>query len=243
MFGLYFIFPSTNSPLVRITVEVLSGFGVIAIIVASSLGIRRTFAQSANPFGQTIVFATAAAFLVAAGLAVSGRYWPAGKALALAAPLVFIALCLPLMSRTGIPGFARVMAWAIVLGHLAFGVIRPFAATAATGVHYKYPRYPSAQDARMKINYSWDINRLATLRSCDLVQLDIDNPFLERFVQVFLSDTGVKWFSVRTIKSYYSEGRDLGMQSAPGAPDCLVTTEVYPKAKFENVVWLRRASD
>jgi hypothetical protein len=240
MFGLYFILPSTNSSSVRIAAEALSGFVVVAIIVASGLGIRRTLAQSTNPFGHTIVFAMATSLLVAAALAVSERYWPAGKALTLAAPLIFIVLCLPLVSRTRIPRFARVTAWAIVLAHLGFGVIRPFAATAATGVHYKYPRYPSAQDPRMKVHYSWDTARLATLRSCNLVQLDIDNPFLDRFVQVFLSDTGVDWFSARTIKSYYSEGRNLGIQSSPGVPDCLATTEMHARDGFKTVVWLRR---
>ena len=43
----------------------------------------------------------------------------------------------------------------------------------------------------------------AQIRQCERTVIDIDNPFLERFVQILLNDLGRKWSSRRPINTYY----------------------------------------
>ena len=55
----------------------------------------------------------------------SGQYWSAGKALSMAAPLLFVLLVTPLLFSALFRITARVCSIIFVLAHLGLGIARP----------------------------------------------------------------------------------------------------------------------
>ena len=241
--GLYFLAPSSAlAGPALLGLEIVGSLAVLAMLCASFVGVRSVVQTRENSKpASALLFAGAVSLAVAIILAVTGRYWAASKAVAIVAPLLFILLCIPLAKGASAPAWSRITVWTFVLAHLGFGLVRTAAATAETGVHYKFPPYPSAQDATLKTNYSWDTRgRYAAAKACKLVQINVANPFLDRFAQIFLTDNAVPWFSARPINTYYGEGVTLGRQIRQNSPDCLMTAEFPIDGNFKEIIWLAK---
>ena len=111
-----------------------------------------------------------------------------------------------------------------VAAQLGFGLARPLAAAHPDGIHFASPPYPSVQVAKYKTALSWDLgSRDTELEQCRRIAVDVENPFLDRYVQLHLSELGVIWWSLRPLNSYFAIGAELGSMRPQGVPDCLVT--------------------
>ncbi|MBF0562260.1 MAG: hypothetical protein HQL37_09620 [Alphaproteobacteria bacterium] len=188
---------------------------------------------------QLSIFAVAACMLPIV-FVVLGHYWVGGKTLAMATPLLFIVLAAPLLDPEARLRW-RMASALFVAVHLGFGLYRPFAASEPSGIHYPFPPYPSVQDSRLKTELSWDIARWRPmLQTCRHTSIDLDNPFLERYAQVYLTELQVDWTTTRPLNSYYGLGESLGRQPQPGRPDCLLTAQFDHVHAGQSVIWLGR---
>ncbi|MFI5020470.1 MAG: hypothetical protein ACHQRJ_02290 [Alphaproteobacteria bacterium] len=71
---------------------------------------------------------------------------------------------------------------------------------------------------------AWDLAaRDDEASHCRRLAVDVENPFLERYVELYLTDLAALWWSERPLNDYFGVGADLGLQPRQGAPDCLVT--------------------
>ena len=241
--GLYFLLPTADVALGtrflwKLGLAVLS----LALMAASirtilDLWRERAFSRAGRLFAATLM-----ALILPVAFLLFGKFWGAGKALAMAAPLLFFVLAAPLLGLTERRRWWYGLAWVFVLGHLGFGLYRPLAAARTpNGVHYAFPPYPSIQEYTLKDNYDWTLAPwLGVLATCRHPSLDIDNRFLERYLQIYLSELGLDWTSVRPLDSYFGEGIPLGLQPQPARPDCLIATGLDHVQPWQTVIWLGR---
>ncbi len=240
--GFYFLLPPVGLSLWTAIGWKVGLLVLLVLFFAATIGIVRAVWRDQ-------ITARSSQFFIGALLALAmpvlillyGKYWAAGKALAMAAPLLFILLAAPVLGGKG-HRWWHVVAWLFVLGHLGFGFYRPVAvAQAPNGIPYPYPPYPDAQDASFKADLSWDLRPWkAVLVTCRRTHLDVENPFLERYLQVTLSELGLDWSSVHPLDSYFGTGFPLGLQPQKVAPDCLVTTSLEHVQPWQTVIWLGR---
>jgi len=238
--GLYYVLPTRDVPLAaRIGWKAVLLALAAILLAGAARSVLGAWRRDINSRSSRLFIGAAVACIPPVLVFVAGRYWSAGKALAMASPLLFMILVSPLL--TGRRGRWSVVAWGLVAGHLAFGVYRPIAAANPDGVHYDFPPYPSAQDSRFKRELSWDLPAWkSVLAACRRTSIDLENPFLERYVQVYLTELGVDWSSVHPLDSYYGYGTRLGMQPQLEAPDCLVTSQLDRVRAGQTVIWLGR---
>ena len=238
--GLYFVLPTSAISLpIRVVWKLVLLVLATALLVGAARSLWTAWRTDRGSRISCLFVAAIAACLLPVLFLAMGRYWSAGKALAMAAPLLFMILASPVL--TGAPRPWSVVAWLFVCGHLVFGLYRPLAAADPDGIHYRFPPYPSIQDARFKRELSWDLQRWKPLlATCRRTSIDLQNPFLERYVQVYLTELGARWSSVRPLDSYYGVGTPLGVQAQLVAPDCLVTDRVHHVQPWQTVIWLSR---
>ena len=239
LFGLYFIQPGTKLD----NIHLIWSAGLIIIFGVVVFGIiraaRRRLDQGVGHPGPTLfaMFLSGAllTFAIPIALLLKGQYWAAGKGLAIISPFVFVLIALPLLGRKRQP-LAVALTWAIVAGHLMFGLFRPIAVAAHSDRHgYAYP-YPDAP----KDDLNWNIDRYRQqIKSCKLVRLDVDNPFLDRVAEIFLVENNVDFFSLNPRNAYYGQGADLGLKQAPdGAKaDCTISSHIGTSSA--EMTWLQ----
>ncbi len=233
--GLYFLLPGPGLPLpVRLAWQLALALGMAGLLASAA---RRR--RGSLPWRRLALLAAGATLpaLVALGL---GRYWAAGKAWSMVGPLAFLVLAAPAL-RPGAGRWQRGLALAYLVAHLGLGVWRPLAAARGTdGAHYP-PPYPAVPNAVVKRDFNWAIGpQLAALRQCHGISLALSHPSLERYLQVVLTELGVRWSSTTPLNSDFGNGLPLGLQPQLPAPDCLVTTELEPSAAGQRVFWLGR---
>jgi len=172
------------------------------------------------------------------GLLFVGQPWAAGKALIWVSPILVISLTGSLLSDKRTRYLVKAVVLCYVGLQIGFGGYRSYgAAHGAYGAHYPFP-YPL--DIGRKIFYSWDYAGLqAALKGCSRVSIDLDDPYHEHFVEMALSDMGLRWSSRQPVWPFDRRGRD-GIQKQIENPDCVVTTEARSLEPNHAVVWLRR---
>ena len=274
--GFYFLLPPVELPL-WIAIGWKIGLLVLLVMLfTATIGmIRRAWCNQITARDSRFFIGALFTLAMPVLILLYGKYWAAGKALTMAAPLLFILFAAPVLisaphdnktapvsgrddkpapswtrsQRRGLddmkkngPRWWHAAAWLFVLGHIGFGFYRPVAvAQAPNAIPYPYPPYPDAQDASFKTDLSWDLRPWkAVLTTCRRTSLDVENPFLERYLQVMLSELGLDWSSVHPLDSYFGTGLALGLQPQKIAPDCLVTTSLEHVHPWQTVIWLGR---
>ena len=221
--GLYMLQPPADLPLVERVLwrlVVLAALG--ALLIPALSVVWKAAWQSGGDRAARMLRLTLLALLMPLPFVLLGKLWSAGKAIAMIGPFLFLLVVAPLL-RTGEVRVWRGPALVFLAIQLGFGLVRPLAATHPDGIHYPLP-YPSVQRADLKTGLSWDLKRWnATLRGCRRIAVDTENPFLERYVQLYLTDMKTVWWSVRPLNGYFDRGLLLGLQPARGEPDCRVT--------------------
>ncbi|MFI4988125.1 MAG: hypothetical protein ACHQF3_11860 [Alphaproteobacteria bacterium] len=239
LFGLYFLQPPPALPL---AVRVLWRLVVLAAMVTLFLPalrellarLRRGLDERASRLALWALLALPAPL----PLVVMGKFWAAGKAISMIGPFLFLLAAAPLLIPLpkGVPGAAAGSRWRLpallfVLAQLGFGLARPIAAAHPDGIHFAAPPYPSVQVAKYKTALSWDlVAHDDELRHCRRIAVDVENPFLERYVELHLTDLAAVWWSLRPLNGYFGIGSDLGLQPPRGVPDCLVTDRPLAEA-------------
>jgi len=232
LFGLYFLQPPPALALaLRVLWRLVVLAGLVALLACAFrelfLWLRRGRARPAS----RLALWTLLALPTPLPLVVMGKLWAAGKAISMIGPFLFLLaaapLLLPAARATGGRAVLRLRqlpALLFVVAQLGFGVARPIAAAHPDGIHYAAPPYPSIQLAKYKTALSWDLAaRDEALRRCRRIAVDVENPFLERYAQLHLSELASVWWSLRPLNSYFGIGIELGLMRPRGVPDCLVT--------------------
>jgi len=236
--GLYHLLPGPEVPLaLRAAWKVLL-LALIAWLAAAAVAAAREHARDGRLAG--LFWAAATGALVPLAIVGLGHYWAAGKALSMVAPLLFLALVAPLALPQG-SWRRRLPAALFAAAHLGFGLTR-LAAADADGI-LRPPPYPAVPDPAEKHDLSWDLGRWRpTLAACRRVSLDIPQPPLDRYVQMYLTELGAAWSSALPLNDYYDTGNTLGLQPQLADPDCLVTTRLARLQPGQTVIWLARDS-
>lgn len=232
-FGLYFVLPAAGASF-STAWGLLDGAFLLATLGAAAACWIRTHRAAPRSHAVLCLISAIAMSATVAAIALSGRYWVAGKALSMIQPMLFICVSAPLWLGAR-PSGARplgVRRWllqvpslALAALYLGFGVARPIAAAAPDGIHYPRP-YPSIQEAALKQNYRWDFARYSqAIRQCKAVVLDVDNIALERYAQVFLTGFKTPWYSTHAIDPNWGSGPELGLQEPLSNPDCVLTSK------------------
>jgi len=139
--------------------------------------------------------------------------WSFGKGLSYLSPYLFLVLCLGLIEtsrKTKITSlwssiFGDILIrWVVIIfliSQIVFGMIRLYSARDPNGIGYDNATYPSIQDPKMKIAYSWNMNP-QVYKHCKGVSLlankDID-PFYMAYVKQKLVYLKVPYFSLLPI--------------------------------------------
>ena len=224
--GLYFWVLPAAAPalLVALWRVAVGGFivGLLGAAVAAIATAPREIRRALLIFAGSVLALLAAVAI----LALTDRLWAAGKALAWASPSLLFLLLVPLtLARPG--ALAKVPAAIMLAAQLSFGLYRLIAAGAPSGIHYP-PPYPATQSVALKADYRWDLDTFrGQIEACHGVSIDVANPFLERYVALFLVDIGAKWSSARPYNPYFGTAANLGMMPQIDA-DCLVTDHGDP---------------
>ena len=226
LIGLYPVLPQPGfSQSIIMAWQLVDAMIFIGVLTAAFLAWKRARHEMQHSRPWLLLAATG---LICAFLMVvlgSGRYWTAGKGLSMTAPLIFFVLSAPLFypkAKSGQLRMTTVILWA---SYLLFGLIRPVAAVAAhdNGFHYA-PPYPSG-DPHLRTHYSWDVEQYKeTFLACHAISVDVDNAFLERYLQLYLTELDTNWFSVHPLDSYFGKLPSTHMQRELENPDCFVTT-------------------
>ncbi|MGO8866074.1 MAG: hypothetical protein ACLQME_06185 [Alphaproteobacteria bacterium] len=252
LFGLYFLQPPPALALVlRVFWRLVVLAGLVALLACAFLELflwlRRGLARPAS----RLALWTLLALPTPLPLVVMGKLWAAGKAISMIGPFLFLLAAAPLLlpaTRDAAGGtrlrLRQLPALLFIVAQLGFGIARPIAAAHSDGIHYASPPYPSVQLAKLKTTLSWDLAaRDDALKRCRRIAVDVENPFLERYVQLHLSELGAVWWSLRPLNSYFGIGIELGRMRPRGVPDCLVTDRpraVPPGAAGAQVISLAR---
>ncbi len=233
LFGLYFLQPPPALPL---AVRVLWRLVVLAVMATLLLPAARTLLarlrRGLDERASRLALWALLALPTPLPLVVMGKLWAAGKAISMIGPFLFLIAAAPLLipapeerPRGPFGGRLRKLpALAFLFAQLGFGIARPIAAAHPDGIHFVPPPYPSIEVAKNKTTLSWDLAaRDDELSHCRRIAVDVENPFLERYVELYLTDLAALWWSERPLNDYFGVGADLGLQPRQGAPDCLVT--------------------
>jgi hypothetical protein len=249
--GLYFLQPHSYWPLwIRVIYKLWVLFGCILVVIGVTRTMAAVFSKQHGLLGgrrlqlRYILVAAGCTFAIPAYFLANGQYWSAGKAISMLSLFVYLALVIPVLLPAPLVG-VRMLSWSIVAAHILFGFYRPYAVwKEGNGIHYDYP-YPTIRGP-MKTEIDWDIARhYSTLVRCNLVKVDIDNPFLERAAENYLIDQKITWFTSRPQTSYYGAGRDIGAVSAPigQREECLLTNVPTATDVPRIVIDLRRLTN
>jgi hypothetical protein len=232
LFGLYFLDPSPVLPLaLRVLWRLVLLAGLAVLLVCA---LRELFACLRRGLGERrgrLALWTLLALATPLPLVLMGKLWAGGKAISMIGPFLFLLAAAPLLmpargaaSSTPRRRWRALPAALYVAAQLGFGLARPLAAAHPDGIHFASPPYPSVQVAQYKTALSWGLMPYdAELKHCRRIAVDIASPFLERYVQLHLSELAVVWWSVRPLNSYFAIGAELGTMRPQGTPDCLVT--------------------
>ena len=172
LFGLYFATPPDGiTPFVAVALRV----GIVVTIVSVLVGLVAVVAGRAVGAGSRSLSVETRAqvaawiavclvmWLLPIYLALKGNYWPAGKAVSYASPMLMTVMALPMgfvFTRRMLAPL-RWIAAGFVVFQIAQGLGRIHAATDALGIHYAVP-YPSVQGAALK-HVGWNVTRLEPL--------------------------------------------------------------------------------
>jgi hypothetical protein len=246
MLGLYFMRPPAELSLaIRIIWKLVLYVPLIGLALGVYRAGRASLRRDTPAFMGCYWLVAVAALALPIAAALRRDYWIAGKTLAMITPLLFGLLVVPLASGLQMRAICIAASAALVLANICFGVARVFAANSASGIHYKFPPYPSIQNPSLKTSIRWNIApALSASVRCQHLDVDIEDPFLDRYVQIALVERGADWASRRPITEYFGAGRNFGNQrSRTGVQaDCLLTTQRRPNSEQTELVVQRNGT-
>jgi hypothetical protein len=169
---------------------------------------------------------------------VTGRYWSAGKALSIAAPLLFFLISAPLLSAVLVRPVERMACLVVVIGHVLMGTLRPMMVADPSGA--TIPGLPGSAPAveQQKAGMDWRVDRwVALFRSCKSIILNVNHPLMNKLAQLAATDIGLSWASVQPIRYPYAH---IPVFQPPGweQADCIAGDNVSDLQDGRRVIWL-----
>jgi hypothetical protein len=212
LIGVYFVAPDAAlSTSVKVIWKLAEAALFISLAVTMAISIRTK--QSAMFLAGCL-----AVLLLPAALLLHGDYWTAGKAVTMAAPLLFLVLAYPLTQ----PFRALAIPVAIIVAlHLGFGIQRIAAATNENGMRADagYPNVP-----HLKALYDWNVPIWrSSLAGCTHAAVDVKDPHLVRVVETVLNDLNILADLKTDRKSNYYDRDDVPAKAHPGIADCAIS--------------------
>jgi hypothetical protein len=218
--GFYFLTPEpTWTPLVKTIVRGLT----FSAVVFFAIGWLRCCSRS--PYRRLIEPWFAVGLIAVTGVVVlcaKGQFWAAGKAYSYIVVYLFILGSLPLLAPNS-QKWLRLMVVSLSLISISFGLGRIGAASNPNGIHWSFP-YPSVQVRALKTELKWDMeSAMELVRASRMVAVNVDDPWLERQVQLNLTARKIPYYSLNPVNTYYGTGDFLGLQTAkPELADALL---------------------
>ncbi len=237
--GLYYLLPTGSWPLPLAIVWKLILYALVAVVFASAARVMIA-AWRRDPAGNQVrmMGACVAGCMVPIAILITGQYWSAGKALSIAAPLLFFLLAAPLLCVVWVRPIGRIACLVVVMGHLMLGVMRPAMAGNPSGA--TIPGLPGSAPtvARQKAGMDWQVDRWAALfRTCNSIILNVRHPFMNKLAQLVATDIGLPWASLHPINWGYAE---IPAYQPPGweQADCIASDGVSDLHAGRRVIWL-----
>ena len=163
-----------------------------------------------------------AAFLAA------GLLRTAGKALSIAAPLLFFVIAAPVLIRRPVWRPGRIAALLFVGGHILTGLLRPVLVGGTGGT--LMPALPGSTPllTLQKAGMDWRMDRLAAeLKGCDRLIVDVRQPFMSEAVQLVATDLALPWGSTQSLRMPSINGERIRAPYQPPGwqrADCIPLT-------------------
>jgi hypothetical protein len=183
--------------------------------------------------------------LEAAYLLARKQIWSAGKGLTFFIPIVLAACFSGLaLSDSGRSAFfsrlGKGALWTLLFIQIGTGVNRMRCASRENGIHYASP-YPSVQEPALKTDFNYaDTSFLEGLQRGDQVTLDLDDPFILRFVRLTLYSRGISATSERPILAYWNDDVSLGKITPAAPPNVrLRLTKASPANPFRRLEMIK----
>jgi hypothetical protein len=232
--GLYYILPTSCPTIIAVAYKMLLYFFIAGLFIGSARATARYWrlhpaSNQVRMMGACLVGLTIPIIIFSAG-----QYWSAGKALSMAAPLLFVLLVTPLLFLSCSDYLARVCSIIFVLGHLGLGIARPVVSSDPTGGSIL--GLPGAATKAQKANYDWRHDQWgALIQSCTRIAIDVDHEFLGRLVEIVATDREVPWSSLQS--GYANKPRRPIRQEFFDQADCLVTDHRRPDDS-KKLIWV-----
>jgi hypothetical protein len=239
--GLYYLLPTGSWPQPLAIVWKLVLYALVIAVFASAARVMMALWRrdpAGNPSRMT--GACIAGCLVPIAILTTGQYWSAGKALSIAAPLLFFIVSLPLLAGVRVDRIGRDACLVVVLGHLMLGVLRPALVSAPSGA--VMPGLPTSKSSvqGQKAGMDWEVDRWAAqFRGCTRIIINVDHPFMNKLAQLVATDIGLPWASLRPIDWSYTV---VPAYQPPGweQADCIASDSASNLHAGRKVIWLVR---
>jgi hypothetical protein len=241
--GLYFLLPTAAWPAALAVAWKVALYCFLAVLLGGAIrAIARMWRASHGETVMRMIAACVVGCLFPAVLAWTGQYWAAGKGLSMAAPMLFLLVCTPLLAKPDaatIGKVGRLASLAFVLAHLALGIMRPILVTQLAGSNLPGLPTASAHVREQKDAMDWNVRRWATeLRNCHGVFLAIDNPSMLVLARRVAVDVGVKWAA--SIKPVWSNEPSALPYLPDGWQDfdCVASTSPFAAKPGQTLIWV-----
>jgi hypothetical protein len=243
--GLHFVLPRASWNATLATAWKLVLYCFLAILIASAItAMKRIWRADRDGTASRMMVACIAGSLVPFGVAWSGLYWAAGAGLSMAAPMLLLFFCAPLLAHPEAKlaqSVGRAVSMTLVLAHFVLGLLRPVLVTEWAGIGLPGLPGAAALVRAQKGNIDWDVRRWsAELRACRGVFLAIEDPVLLMLVRRVAVDIEVPWAAVHA-PVWPSE-----QSSRPYLPngwekfDCVASTSVLAAKESQTLIWLSK---
>lgn len=235
--GLYYILPDSTWPMVlAVAYRLLLYVFMAGLLIGSARAIVRYWRSYPASSQIRMIGACLAGLTVPIVIVCMGQYWSAGKALSMAAPLLFVLLVTPLLF-SAFSGFtAKVCSVVFVLAHLGLGIARPIVSADPSGGGIL--GLPGAVVKTQKSTYDWRHDKWgALMQDCARVAIDVNDEHLGRLVEIVATDRRVAWSSLQSGYTSMANSRKPVRSELIDQADCLVTD--YPRAHDgKRLIWV-----
>ena len=160
-------------------------------------------------------------------LVLTNKIWAATKGWLYLIPFLMLLFLVPFFSGNKRNTAGKILLTIFIISQLTFAGIRPFAASAEGGIHYRFKPYPGSLPQAEKDRYSWSIETVTQVtQNCTLVLIpQISNPFYEHFLMLVLRQNQIAFLKTAPVNSYYGESEEIGKMQTK-TPDCVLQLDI-----------------
>lgn len=231
--GLFYLLPTPDWPFYVRALWKLAAAGCVIVLAAAVFASLKTLDRK----GRLLSYGLIGCLAVPAVALAANLYWTAGKALSMASPALYVLATLPLFTGDR-PTWMKLPSALVVGIAFWFAIARPVGAANPSGFPFP-PPYPFF---KTKPQTDWTISsHRQRLQQCNGVHLDIDNVFLDSYLQIALTDWGIRWTSLRPIRPNHGLWPALEIQPRQSA-DCLLSdsADTTRTSEYSTVVNFKR---